>query len=89
MILSRSGFQSSSNSLLLPDGADQCAEVLRTPDHRHGIQGIGFLSGPGDHLIDVLVLNHIKPIGQAHLGVGFFDPADEGIGLLGLVGTFE
>ena len=58
---------------LFADGFDESAEILSCPHHRYGIQGIGFLLGPGDHLVDVLILDYIELVGQAHFFVGFLE----------------
>ena len=75
--------------MLLPDTLDNSSEIIPCPDNGDGVQRIGFLGGPGDHLVDVFVLNHIELAGQAHLFVGFFDPADEVVGLFCFIGTAD
>ena len=75
--------------LLFPYGFDEPSEILPGPDHRHGVQGVRFLFGPGDHLVDVLVLDHIELVGKTHLFVGLLDPADEGVGLFRIVAACQ
>ena len=74
---------------LFPNGLDQSPEILPCPDHGDGIQGIGLLFGPGDHLVDVLVPDHIELVGQTHFLVCLLDPADKGIGLLCLIAACD
>ena len=44
------------------DGFDEPAEILSGPDHGDGVEGIGFLFGPGDHLVNVFVPDHVETV---------------------------
>ena len=70
-------------------GIDQTAEIVIAPDDRHRVEGMGFLFGPSDHLVNVFFLHHFKFAGQAHFGIGFLDPLDEGVGLFGFVSAAD
>ena len=66
---------------------NQSSEILPCPDNRYRMQKVSFLRIPGDHLVNVFIFNHIELVGQTHFGVGFLDPADEGIGLFCIVSS--
>ena len=74
---------------LLANRFDETAEILLPPNHGNGVQRIGFLSCPGDHLRNVLILDHIETVGQTHFFVSFLNPCDESIGLFCLVAAFD